>query len=195
VNLLGPAWRAGGTAELCGPEPASLSLAAWLATRREGPVVLVDATGDVYSRGIKEMGLDPRQFITVRPANERLTLWALEQSLRCPAVATTLCRLGPRLATTVARRIKLAAEAGGGVGLLIRPIAREPPFTDARVKVRPVRSQSRETLCPRWEVESLYIRNGREGERCVVEVTADARLVLAPSELARTADSRRRFGG
>ena len=192
--LLGSAWRAGGTAELCGPEPATLTLAAWLAAQRKGPAILIDPTGAVSPHALALLGLDLKRIATVQPS-QRLTLWAMEQALRCPAVATTLCRIGPRLATTAARRIKLAAEAGGGVGLAVRPAAREPPFADARLVVRPVRSEGQETLCPRWEVEAVYVRGGTEGLRCVVEVTADARLMLAPASLVRAADTRRRVSG
>lgn len=194
ASLLGPAWCAGGTAELCGPEPATLTLAAWLAAQRNGPAILIDPTGTVYPHALARLGLDLSRVVVVRPT-PALTLWSMEQALRCPAVATTLCRIGPRLATTAARRLKLAAEAGGGIGLAVRPAAREPPFADARLVVRPVASEGKETLCPRWEVEAVYVRGGTEGLRCVVEVTADARLVLTPASLARAAGSRRVVSG
>lgn len=193
--LLSSAWRPGGTAELCGPEPATLSLAVWLAARRAGPTVLIDPAGTLYPPALTALDLDPQRIVTVRPTEERLILWVAEQSLRCPGVGATLCRLGPRLATTAVRRLKLAAEVGGGMGLLVRRSAREPPFADARLIVRPLRSESTETLRPRWEVEAVYIRGGTEGVRCVVEVTSDARLVSVPAELARTAGPRRRVGG
>jgi len=195
TTLLGSAWRSGGTVELVGPEPATLMLAAWLAARREGPVVLIDSAGDIAPQGLMTLGLDPRRLVMVRSADKRLALWTAEQALRCPAVAATLCRIGPRLATTAARRLKLAAEAGGGMGFVVRSSAREPPFADARLKVRPIASASRETLCPRWEAEALYVRNGTEGLRRVVEVTADASLVLIPAELARATGSCSRVGG
>jgi protein ImuA len=195
ARLLGPAWRPGGTVELVGPEPAALTLAAWLAARRDGPAVVIDPAESVFPRALKALGLDPRRVATVRPPDKRLALWALEQALRCAAVAATLGRIGPTLATTAARRLKLAAEAGGGIGLIVRPAAREPPFGDARLKVRPVRSERKDTLCPRWEVEAVYVRGGREGQRCVVEVLPDARLVPVAPELVRAAGPGRRLGG
>jgi protein ImuA len=194
ARLLGPAWRPGGTVELVGPEPAALTLAAWLAARRDGPAVVIDPAGSLFPRALRAIGLDPRRVVTVRPPDRRLALWALEQVLRCAAVAATLARLGPALSPTAARRVKLAAEHGGGVGLIVRRSAREPPFGDARLKVRPVRSEGTDTLRPRWEVEAVYVRGGREGERCVVEATSDARLILAPAELERPTAARRRFG-
>src|SRR5688572_11848544 len=97
ARLLGPAWRPGGTAELCGPEPATLTLAAWLAARRGGPAVVIDPSGGLFPRAMRVLGLDPRRVATVCPPDRRLVLWALEQALRCPAVAATLCRIGPSL--------------------------------------------------------------------------------------------------
>jgi protein ImuA len=192
--LIGPAWRPGGMVELVGPEPATLTFAAWLAARRGGPAVVIDLGGGLFARGLAAAGLDPRRVATVRPPDRRLALWALELSLRCAAVAATLARLGPTLATTAARRIKLAAEAGGGVGIVARPAAREPPFGDVRLRVRPVVAGRKDTLCPRWEVEAVYQRGGREGGRCVVEATSDARLILAPAALERPTAAGRRFG-
>ena len=195
TGLLGPAWRSGGMVELCGPDPVTLSLAAWLAARRDGPVVLIDPAGKPCADAFAALRLDPQRLLIVRPQEGRLVLWAAEQSLRCAGVAATICRVGPRLGTVTTRRLKLASEAGGGIGLVVRPAAREPPFADARLLVRPVRSEGTETLCPRWEVNAVYVRGGTEERSCVVEVTADARLVSVASELARTAGSRRRVGG
>lgn len=157
--------------------------------------MLIDPPGNPCPDAFEKLGLDPRRLVLIRPTDRRLVLWAAEQALRCRAVGATICRVGPRLDPVAARRLRLAVEAGGGLGLLVRPAAREPPFSDVRLAVRPVRSGSKETLCPRWEVETVYVRNGREGERCVVEVTTDARLVLAHPELARAAGRPRRVGG
>lgn len=195
ARMLSPAWRSGGTAEICGAESAALTLAVWLAARRAGPTVLIDPSGEVYPHALTALGLDAQRMVTIRPPEGRLALWAAEQSLRCSAVAATLCRLGPRLTTTAARRLKLAAEVGGGLGLVVRQSAREPPFSDVRLVVRPLRSESTETLRPRWDVEAVYIRGGMEGLRCTVEVTSDARLVSVPSPVVRAAGPRRRVGG
>lgn len=195
AELLGPARRPGGMVELCGPEPVTLSLAAWLAARRDGPVVLIDPAGEPCADAFAALGIDPQRLLIVRPQERRLVLWAAEQSLRCTGVAATLCRVGPRLGMVTARRLKLAAEAGRGIGLIVRPAAREPPFADARLQVRPIPSEGTETLRPRWDINAVYVRGGTEEPSCVVEVTADARLVSVASELARTAGPRRRVGG
>ena len=194
-RALGPGWRAGGTTELCGPGAAALTLAAWLAARAEpGRILLIDPEGTAHPAAFEAIGLKPARLVLVRPADRWLALWAAEQALRCPGVAVTLCRLGPRLGTVVPRRLKLAAEAGGGMGLFVRPAAREPPFSDVRLVVRPVPSEGKDTLRPRLEVEAVYQRGGTEGVRCVVELSADARLVSVPAAVARPAGPRLRIG-
>ncbi len=47
-------------------------------------------------------------------------LWAFDQALRSGAVAAVYAELGERLDPVVVRRLQLAAEAGGSVGLLVR---------------------------------------------------------------------------
>ena len=203
--LLGLAWRAGGLAEFVGAQPSGLMLAAALAARAgNGTVLVVDPAGQVSAAGLAGLGIPLDRLLFVRPgATGRLTtnqsrgtggnaaLWATEQALRCNGLTATLALLD-RLDTTAARRLKLAAEAGGGLGLLVRSgLPREPPFADVRLIVRPVRSEASETLRPRLELEAVYQRNGREGVRCLVEFTADARLVSVASQLARPAAARR----
>jgi protein ImuA len=195
LGLLGASLRPGCLVEFVGHEPGGLTLAALLVAETAGRVILIDPKETVSPAALRLCGFDLSRLLVVRPADERLALWAAEQALRCKGVATTVCRFGPRLGTTVARRLKLASEAGGGFGLAVRAVAREPPFGDVRLAVRPLPSEGTETLRPRWEVESVYVRGGREGERCVVEVTTDARLVPAPSELARATGPGRRIGG
>src|SRR5690606_33206902 len=135
--LVRSGWRAGGVIELVGSEPAGLTLLAWLAARgQKARIVLIDPTGLAYPPALAALGLDIEQLLVVRPADHRLALWTAEQSLRCPGVAATLCRLGPKVSTTALRRLKLAAEAGEGLGLFFRPAAREPPFSDVRLTVR-----------------------------------------------------------
>lgn len=192
--ILGAAWKPGGTAEFCGPPGATTTLAGWLTARTTGRVVLVDGEEILHPPAFQGLGLESARLLLVRPPDRRLAVWAAEQALRCPGVAATVCRLGPRIGTTIPRRLKLAAEAGGGMGFFLRAAAREPPFSDARIVVRPLASEGKETLNPRLEIEAVYLRGGMEGVRCVVELSADARLVSLPAAVARPAVPRLRIG-
>jgi protein ImuA len=63
--------------------------------------------------------IDPTRIVLIETSDRKETLWATEQSLRCPgaAVVITQLHLGPDLRES--RRLQLAAETGGGLGLVL----------------------------------------------------------------------------
>jgi protein ImuA len=95
------------------------------------------------------------QLVVVRPARHEDELWAIDQSLRCPAVAAVVAWPG-RLSATAMRRLQLAVRSSGAVGLLIRGLHlpqqersaapatvrqeswRSPSWADVRLTVSPV---------------------------------------------------------
>lgn len=188
--LLANAWRPGGVIEFVGDQAGGWTLAGSLARERRGAIVLIDSSRIISPFALSLLGIDLSRLLVVRPTNKRLTLWAIEQSLRCPGVVATLCQCGSRLGTTAARRLKLAAEAGGGIGLIIRSAAREPPFGDLRLLIKPLPSLGKNTLRPRLGIETVYQRGGREGATCEIEFSEDANLVPLVSPVARPAGGR-----
>ena len=80
--------------------------------------------------------------IVLRPGSDGDTLWALEQSLRCPGVAFVVCRLD-RVQPNAYRRLKLAAETGGGLGLFPREerCRSQSSWADLRLLVEPVSTE------------------------------------------------------
>ncbi len=76
-----------------------------------------------------------------RPANVKKGkngVAAFVQSLRCPAVGAVLGRF-ERLTAAEYRTLQLAAQTGGGVGFLLRPISArgDPSFADVRLRMLP----------------------------------------------------------
>ncbi len=59
-------------------------------------------------------------------------IWALDQALRCDAIAAVWAEIGGWLDDRDARRLQLSAEAGGTIGLFVRPAAvrGRPSFAD-----------------------------------------------------------------
>jgi hypothetical protein len=51
-------------------------------------------------------------------------IWTAAECLRCPGVGVVVATLPARMTRVEARRIQLAAERGGGVGLMLRPTGR-----------------------------------------------------------------------
>ena len=134
----------------------------------------------LYGPGLAAFGLDPAALIVVRvPAPGRdgaaQALWAMEEALRTPAVGA-VCAEIDALDLTASRRLQLAAEAGGGFGLLLRGTVNRaansavPPsasVTRWRVTAAPSAPASPASLAPslpgatRWQVELLRVRGGR----------------------------------
>jgi protein ImuA len=131
-------------------------------------------------------GLSPADLVLVQAPRPADGLWAMEEALRCPAVAGALL-LGNGLDLTAARRLQLAAETGGGIGLLLRPDTAEPPPSAAvtrwRVGALPGTGSAPHDLGdPRWSLELLRSRGGRPGRWEAVWRAAAERLDVEGAE-------------
>jgi hypothetical protein len=145
-----------------------------------GAWVIVDQAREFYIPGLPGWAVDPNRTLLVRPATLGETCWAIEQCLRCPGVSATWARVEERLSTTIHRRWKLAAEAGGGVGVLFRPdeARREPVWADLRLRVTPLSGGQGDSR--RIKIDVLYRRGGLGGSAWVWEIdhaAGDVRLV------------------
>ncbi|MFH5803518.1 hypothetical protein [Alienimonas sp. DA493] len=141
-------------------------------------------------------------MLLIRPESDRERLWVIERCLRCPGLAATVASLPAGVDPVAARRLALAAEAGGGVGVLMRPAAasREACWADVRLEVSPVPGpgvRNCDTLRPRWRVRTLRRRGAvwtGDSDDSILELTDDARLVPVAAGLAGAAGPPRRRG-
>jgi protein ImuA len=108
-------------------------LAARHASGAQASVVWIDRQGEFYPPAAAEVGLDLARLVIVRPACQSDFLWAWDQSLRCPGVAAVVGDV-EHVSQRTYRRWQLAAEEGGGLGLLIRPpaAAGQPSWAETR---------------------------------------------------------------
>jgi len=97
-------------------------------------VAWIDPPHIPYAAGLYAAGIDLAHTLVVRTRDSDEHLWALEQALRAGTCAAVLGWPGA-LGDTTARRLQLAAEAGGALGFLFRdPEARrEPSFAALRL--------------------------------------------------------------
>ncbi len=103
----------------------------------------------------------------VDPPDASQRLWAIDAALRCPSVAAVVGDASTfDMAST--RRLQLAAEAGKGLGLLVRPPRDEGELSAAATRWRirralPVEGNAR----PRWTLELLRCKGalGYGGQR------------------------------
>lgn len=112
------------------------------ACREGGALVVIDRERSFYPPAAARLGIDLANLIVVRP-RETDHAWALDQVLRSPAVAAVLCWPG-RWDDHTFRRLQLAAETSGSLGLLLREISvrAEPSWADLRLLVEPLQKKS-----------------------------------------------------
>ncbi|MXP64040.1 hypothetical protein E0493_11865 [Roseomonas sp. M0104] len=163
----------------CGAAFCALLLA------RSGGTVLWITAGEAPLRpwppGLAGCGLTPERLVLARAKARVDALWAMEEALRCPAVSgALLAGDGAAPDLTATRRLQLAAEAGGALGLLLRPdeggagpLAPSAAVTRWRVAALPGDG------APRWRLELLRARGGAPGGPWAVRWhAAEGRLAL-----------------
>ncbi len=126
------------------------------ACRHDGMLVVMDRWAQVYPPALAAWGIDLARVILVRPNDLQEELWCWDQALRCTAVAAVWGELR-QIDSRAFRRLQLAVEGQGGLGLLLRPAAAraEPSWADVRVGVEPCAAlQNR-----RIRVRLLYCRS------------------------------------
>lgn len=148
-------------------------------------LVIVDGQDCFYPPAAARLGIDLDRSIVVHPRNRRDTVLAMNLSLRCSAIGAVVGAIDP-LSTLDARRLQLAAEAGGSVGFLFRPrrALRTPSFANLRLMISPVVTPSA-ARCLRVEV--VRCRAGKSGQSVLLEVSDEAIPVRELPEVAAPA--------
>lgn len=137
---------------------AALGFCALLLGRAEGPVLWIAPRADaVWPPGLHRLGLGIDRLILAQYRKPEDGLWALEEALRCPALGGAVLQLA-RLDLIAARRLQLAAEAGGGLGLLLREGAEAGGAANAITRWRVAALPGQGTL---WRLDLLRCRGGQ----------------------------------
>ena len=129
----------------CGASTLAFTAAAAAMKSTNGFVVIIDTQHNIYPPALASWGIDLEKVVLVRPQSDVDALWAVDQSLRTPAVAAVVADV-QRIDDRAARRMQLAAEQGGGLALLLRPASarRAPSWADVQWVVRGLPSQDAE---------------------------------------------------
>jgi hypothetical protein len=100
-----------------------------------------------YGPGLAGFGVDLGRLLVVRGRSETEVLWAMEEGLRSGVAAAVL---GEATAPSpiALRRLQLAAEAGGGTALLLRPYAGAAITASATTRWRVGSTASAEAITP-----------------------------------------------
>ena len=135
-------FRRGGLIELYGQGTALATVIARESLREGGSLVVVDAANRFYPPAAAALGIDLERMIVLRGEPD----WLVNQALSCPAIDAVLC-WPEKIDGKMFRRWQLAAERGGGVGLLVRPASARGSSSWADVQIVV------EQATTRWRVE------------------------------------------
>ena len=172
---------------------AAALFTAGIAARTRGRVLWCLVRQDLFAPAIGQAGLSPDRVIYVEASDEKSVLACFEEGLRHGGLGAVIAEVA-RLSMTASRRLQLAAEGSGVLGIAIRRWRRQ---TEAADFGQPTASVTRwrvsvlpSTPLPvpgvgraRWQVELIRCRAGESADFEVEACDAKGRLAL-PAELA-----------
>ncbi|GAJ29326.1 ImuA family protein [Acidomonas methanolica] len=168
---------------------AAARFAAGIAARTKGQVLWIVSTPDLFAPALQQAGLPASRVLFVEAGSDRDVLACFEEGLRHPGLGAVVAEVG-RLTMTASRRLQLAAESGGGIGLALRRWRRQ---TDAADFGQPTASTTRwrVSLLPsvplpvagvgesRWLLELIRTRSGESADFEVETRDGQAELRIA----------------
>ncbi len=171
---------------------AAALFAAGIAARTNGKVLWCVTQADLFAPGLAQAGLRPSRVIYVEAGDETSVLACFEEGLRHGGLGTVVAEVS-RLSMTASRRLRLAAESSGTLGLAVRRWQRQAEATDfgqptaAATRWRVSALPSTPLPVPgvgraRWLVELLRCRAGERAE-FELEACDDKGCLALPADL------------
>ena len=146
-----------------------------------GGIAWLDPDRELYLPAVAAAGIDLHRLILLRCTDRKQQLWALAECLRCRSVSATVAAVD-RLSQIEARRLQLAAECGGGIGILMRPYRTANADYYAAASRWLIEPAAGDDLTQRWSV--TLIHGGRTNHALLLEVDRDTRALRASPLLA-----------
>lgn len=169
---------------------AAMLFAAGIAARTKGQVLWCLTRPDLFVPALAQAGLAPGRVLYVEAGDEKSLLLCFEEGLRHGGLGAVVAEVA-RLPMTASRRLQLAAEAGGTLGIALRRFRSRTEanafslpsaaVTRWRVSVRP----SVPLPVPgigraRWLLELVRCRAGEAAEFEVEASDAEGRIAFSP---------------
>ena len=144
--------------------------AAGIAARSGGPVLWCITRQDLFAPALAQAGLAPGRVVYVKAGSENAVLACFEEGLRHNGLTAVVAEIS-RLSLTNSRRLQLAAESSGAIGIAIRRWRRQADAVDFG-QATAAATRWRVTALPqspspipgveraRWQVELIRCRGG-----------------------------------
>ncbi|MFA6266346.1 MAG: DNA repair protein [Pseudolabrys sp.] len=144
-------------------------------------------SGAPYGAGLEAFGLAPRRLLSVSVAHRHDLMWAMEEALRCRAVAVAIGEVRHGALDAVAvRRLSLAASETGALAFLLRAQPAHDASTaatrwsvEAAVSNRKTFGHPFEFGAPRFAAHLTRNRRGPSGSWILEWRDTDERFILA----------------
>ncbi len=135
---------------------------------KKGTAIWVSSKRTIFPPALSLFGIDPERIIFVDLWRQKEVLWAIEEALKCDAIAAVIGELS-ELSFTESRRLQLAVEQSRVTGFIHRYSPRIENVTAcvSRWKIKPLASNANGLPgmgFPRWNVQLQKVRNGKPGE-------------------------------
>jgi protein ImuA len=170
---------------------AAALFTAGIAARTRGQVLWCVTRQDLFAPAVAQAGLQPERVIYVHAGDEPSVLACFEEGLRHGGLGAVVAEVA-KLSMTASRRLQLAAEGSGVMGIAIRTWRRQREATDFGQPTAAV-TRWRVSALPstplpvpgvgrsRWQLELLRCRAGERANFEVEACDAKGRLAL-PSD-------------
>jgi protein ImuA len=171
---------------------AAALFAAGIAARTRGKVLWCLTCPDLFAPALAQAGLMPDRVIYVEVGDEKSVLICFEEGLRHGGLGAVVAEVA-RLSLTASRRLQLAAESSGTIGIAIRRWRRPAEAADFGQPTASV-TRWRVSVLPaaplpvpgvgraRWQLELIRCRAGESADFEVEACDGKGRLAL-PSKL------------
>lgn len=180
---------------------AAALFVAGVAARTKGKVVWCLARPDLFAPALAQVGLHPDRVIYVEAIKEEFVLESFEEALRFGGLGAVVAEL-VRLPMVASRRLQLAAESSGTIGLIVRRWRRQ---TEAGDFGQPTASASRWRISvlpseplpvpgigrARWLAELIRIKAGESADFVIGACDGQGRISIS-SDAADGSDKTRR---
>ncbi|MBW4656539.1 MAG: ImuA family protein [Kaiparowitsia implicata GSE-PSE-MK54-09C] len=172
---------------------AAALFAAGVAARTRGKVLWCVTRQDLFAPALAQAGLLPGRVIFVEAGDEKALLACMEEGLRHGGLGAVVAEVA-RLSMTASRRLQLAAEGSGTIGIAVRRWRRPTEVADFGQPTASV-TRWRVSVLPsaplpvpgvgrsRWLLELIRCRAGESADFEVEACDATGRIAL-PSEVA-----------
>jgi protein ImuA len=151
-----------------------------------GAIVWSDPRRELYPPAVAGLGIPLDTFYFLHPRTSADQMWAIAECMGCKGVAATIAPI-EKISRVEARRLQLAAERGGGIGILRRRLDKRASIYAAATRwlVGPARG---DRTVQRWTIQLIHGHGGRTGG-IILEHYRETSIIQAhplhpPAELA-----------